>query len=198
MCVCFFFKYPRMFLLKLLWEGAIRGSSQSPPQGGLDVANPEGLPSPVQSGHILHPSSLTRWLAVENLFSFFYLQDASCPDSPPIPKSIHQPWASLVAQTVKNLPANAGDLGLEDLLEKGMATYSNICAWRIPWNVAHQAPLQLGHIPWGRRVGHNSEANTFTGWCFFLNSQLTLKSETPKRGFLVYVGTSRTPEPPCH
>ena len=76
-----------MFLLKLLWEGAIRGSSQSPPQVGLNVANPEGLPSPVQSGHILHPSSLTRWLAVENLFSFFYLQDASCPDSPPIPNT---------------------------------------------------------------------------------------------------------------
>ena len=24
-------------------------------------------------------------------------------------------------------------LGLEDPLEKGMATYSNILAWRIPW-----------------------------------------------------------------
>ena len=41
---------------------------------------------------------------------------------------------------VKNLPANAGDirdmgsiLGPEDPLEKGMATHSNILAWRIPW-----------------------------------------------------------------
>ena len=41
---------------------------------------------------------------------------------------------------VKNLPANAGDirdassvLGLEDPLEKGMATHSSIFAWRIPW-----------------------------------------------------------------
>ena len=25
-------------------------------------------------------------------------------------------------------------LGQEDPLEKGMATYSSICAWRIPWN----------------------------------------------------------------
>ena len=25
------------------------------------------------------------------------------------------------------------DLGQEDPLEKGMATYSNILAWRIPW-----------------------------------------------------------------
>ena len=28
---------------------------------------------------------------------------------------------------------NAGDLGSEDLLEKGMATHSSILAWRIPW-----------------------------------------------------------------
>ena len=38
---------------------------------------------------------------------------------------------------VKNLPANARDqipsLGLEDPLEKGMATHSSILAWRIPW-----------------------------------------------------------------
>ena len=39
---------------------------------------------------------------------------------------------------VKNLPANAGDVGVqslgqEDPLEEGMATYSNILAWGIPW-----------------------------------------------------------------
>ena len=40
---------------------------------------------------------------------------------------------------VKNLVANAADLrnagsqGQEDPLEKGMATYSSILAWRIPW-----------------------------------------------------------------
>ena len=28
-----------------------------------------------------------------------------------------------------------GDLGLEDPLEKGMAAYSSILAWRIPWTV---------------------------------------------------------------
>ena len=47
--------------------------------------------------------------------------------------------APLVAQVVKNLPCNAGDLaqvpslGEEDPLEKGMATHSSILAWRIPW-----------------------------------------------------------------
>ena len=44
---------------------------------------------------------------------------------------------SLVAQTVKNTPAMqetwVQSLGWEDPLEKGMATHSNILAWRIPW-----------------------------------------------------------------
>ena len=44
--------------------------------------------------------------------------------------------SSLVAQTVKNLPAMQGtqvqSLGWEDL-EKGMATYSSILAWQSPW-----------------------------------------------------------------
>jgi len=44
--------------------------------------------------------------------------------------------ASLVAQTVKNLPAMqeiwVQSLGREDPLEKGMATRSSILVWRIP------------------------------------------------------------------
>ena len=43
--------------------------------------------------------------------------------------------ASLVAQTVKNLPAmwetRDRSLGQEDPLEEGMATHSSILAWRI-------------------------------------------------------------------
>ena len=46
-------------------------------------------------------------------------------------------WASLMAQTIKNLPAmqetQVPSLAWEDPLEKGMATYSSIFAWRIPW-----------------------------------------------------------------
>ena len=42
-----------------------------------------------------------------------------------------------MAQAVKNLPTvqetQGRSLGQEDLLEKGMATHSNILAWRIPW-----------------------------------------------------------------
>ena len=44
--------------------------------------------------------------------------------------------ASLVAQQVKNLPAMQETpvqfLGLEDPLEKGLATHSSILAWRSP------------------------------------------------------------------
>ena len=46
-------------------------------------------------------------------------------------------WASLVAQLVKIVPAIqeswVQSLGWEDLLEKQMAIYSSILAWRIPW-----------------------------------------------------------------
>ena len=44
---------------------------------------------------------------------------------------------SLVAQTVKNLPAiqetQVRSLGWEDPLEKEMATHSSTLAWKIPW-----------------------------------------------------------------
>ena len=44
--------------------------------------------------------------------------------------------ASLVAQTVKNLPAMretwVQSLGWEDPLKEGMGTHSSILAWRIP------------------------------------------------------------------
>ena len=47
------------------------------------------------------------------------------------------PWASLVAQLVKNPPAMQETLvqflGQEDPLEKGTATHSSILTWRIPW-----------------------------------------------------------------
>ena len=47
--------------------------------------------------------------------------------------------ASLLTQTVKNLPAvylqetRVESLDSEDSLEKRLATHSNIRAWRIPW-----------------------------------------------------------------
>ena len=52
---------------------------------------------------------------------------------------LQYPWASHVAQLVKNLPAMwetwVRYLGWEDPLEKEKATYSSILAWRIPSTV---------------------------------------------------------------
>ena len=64
-------------------------------------------------------------------------------------------WSSLVAQLVKNLPAMQDtwiqSLGWEDLLEKGMATHSNILSWRIPWTEELGGLQSMGL----QRVGHN-------------------------------------------
>ena len=47
-----------------------------------------------------------------------------------------QSGASLIAQSIKNLPAvqetRVLSLGREELLEKEMATHSNILAWKTP------------------------------------------------------------------
>ena len=60
-----------------------------------------------------------------------------------------QPQASLVAQSVKNLPAmqetRVQSLGREDPLEEGMATHSSILAGRIP----HEQRSLKGYTPWG-------------------------------------------------
>ena len=62
---------------------------------------------------------------------------------------------SLVAQTVKNLPAMQKtwvlSLGREDTLEKRMSTPSSILAWRIPWT---EEPGGLQSMD-SQRVGHD-------------------------------------------
>ena len=64
------------------------------------------------------------------------------------------PWASLVTQTVKNLPAmqetRVQSLGREDPLEKGMATHSGVLAWKIPWT---EEPGRLQSIE-SQRIRH--------------------------------------------
>ena len=61
---------------------------------------------------------------------------------------------------VKYRPANAGDtggkrgvryLGLEDPLQKEMATHSSIVAWKIPWT---EEPSRLQSMGL-QRVGHD-------------------------------------------
>ena len=60
-----------------------------------------------------------------------------------------------MAQTVKRLltmwETHVQSLGWEDLLEKEMATYSSILAWKIPWT---EEPGRLWSMG-SQRVRHN-------------------------------------------
>ena len=63
--------------------------------------------------------------------------------------------ASLVAQSVKNLPAVqetwVRSLGREDHLEKEMATHSSTLAWKISWTEESGGLQSMG----SQRVGHD-------------------------------------------
>ena len=65
------------------------------------------------------------------------------------------PLASLVAQTVKHLPAVQETwvpfLGREETLEKEMATLSSTLAWKIPWT---EEPGRLQSMG-SQRAGHD-------------------------------------------
>ena len=73
-------------------------------------------------------------------------------------------WASLVAQSVKNLPAVqetwVQSLGWEDPLEKEMATHSSILAWKISWTEEPGGLQSMG----SQRVGHDWATNTSILW----------------------------------
>ena len=60
-----------------------------------------------------------------------------------------------MVQMIKNVPAlqetRVRSLGLEDPLEKGMATHSSILAWEIPWT---EEPGGLQSMQ-SKRVGHD-------------------------------------------
>ena len=64
-------------------------------------------------------------------------------------------WTSLVAQMEKRLPImveiQVQSLGLEDLLEKELATHSSILAWRIPGTGEPGGLPSMG----SHRVGHD-------------------------------------------
>ena len=60
-----------------------------------------------------------------------------------------------MAQRLKHLPAMwetwVRSLGLEDTLEKEMATHSSILAWRIPWTEEPGVLQSTG----SQRIGHD-------------------------------------------
>ena len=98
------------------------------------------VPSP--GDHVLseHPTmTCPSWVALHSMAQSFFLYIYVCVYvcvCVCVYVFIHF-WASLVAQTVENLPATqeirVWSPGQEDSLEKGMAAYSSILAWRIPW-----------------------------------------------------------------
>ena len=76
----------------------------------------------------------------------------------------------------KESACHAGNSGSipswDDILEKGMATYFSILAWRIPWT---EEPGRLQSMG-SQRVRHDWATNTFTlphyAWLLFLSSSL--------------------------
>ena len=74
--------------------------------------------------------------------------------------------ASLVAQTVRSLPAmwetQIRSPGGEDPLEKEMATHSSILAWRIPWMEKPGGLQSMGPKESDRRlsIGHTHKPVT--------------------------------------
>ena len=51
----------------------------------------------------------------------------------------------------------AGSLGWEDPLEKGMATHSSVLAWKIPWTEEPDSLHSIGL----QKAGHDWETNIF-------------------------------------
>ena len=88
-----------------------------------------------------------NWLNIEQVFFFFKLKYSG---------------ASLVAQTIKNLPTmqetQVWSLSWEDPLEKGMATHSSILIWEIPRTEEHSGLQSMG----SQRVEHDWVTNTFS------------------------------------
>ena len=86
-------------------------------------------------------------------------------------------WASLLAQTVKNLPkmqeTKVPFLGQEDPLEKEMATHSSILAWKIQRT---EEPDRLQ----SERAGHDL-AHTNKGQKFVFGKQKSIRARSKSR-----------------
>ena len=86
--------------------------------------------------------------------------------------------ASLVAQIVKNPPAMQENwvrsLGWEDPLDKEMATYWSILAWRIPWT-EESGGLQFLE---SKRAGHNWVTNTLVLAVWHWQADILFRTES--------------------
>ena len=99
--------------------------------------------------HVPRPHTF-RWTEPVSCMCRHHLQRTELNQSHPL-----HLVASVVAQTVKNLPAmqetRVQSLYQKDSLEKGIATLSSILAWRIPWTEEPGRIRSMG----SQRVGHN-------------------------------------------
>ena len=99
---------------------------------------------------------------------------------------------SLVAQMVKNPPAVqeiwVQTLGQEEPLEKGMATYSSVLAWRIPWQ---KSPAGLS--PWSHTESDTTEQ--LTRKSLYPRSLLSINHTAPSLEQLVQVSLDGVCDP---
>ena len=99
---------------------------------------PESSPWQRMSTHHTTNASKVEQIGLQILPHSLYLPDFLPTDNFLQGKCFHnqQERASLVVQTVKNMPEKqetwVQSLGQKDPLEEGMATHSNILAWKIP------------------------------------------------------------------
>ena len=131
--------------------------------------NPMDYSLPGSSVHGILQARVLEWVAISSSRGSSQPRDwthVSCislhwqEDSLPLNTSVI--WASLLAQVVKNLPAVqekwVWSLSQKDPLQKRMATYSSILAWRIPWTEEPGGLQSIG----SQRFGHDWTTNTFT------------------------------------
>ena len=93
------------------------------------------------------PSLLVLWEGQKQLLSHIAFSRKTC--------RLQTVWASLVAQTLKRLPAmretRVRFLGWEDPLEKEMGIHSSALAGKIPWTEEPDRLQSMG----SQRVGHD-------------------------------------------
>ena len=127
--------------------------------GRLDDSRNTGLMSMWSSKSVAGWTNHTHWLA-------WYFFPRFRGHVVLVIKTNKQTKKAMKNKQTKNSPAKTEEtwvwsLGQEDSLEEGMATHSNMLAWRTPW-IEESCGLQ----PMGlQRVGHNWVTNTQIEWC---------------------------------
>ena len=130
---------------------------------GSSAKAPTSLCHHTQLFQPTHLLTLLYWMNSTHIWGLNYISPVSfLNDFNKLQSPCWRAWASLVAQMIKNLPSVqetwVWSLGLEDPLDKGMATHSSILAWRILWREVPGGLQSTGL----QRVGHDWVTNTFT------------------------------------